>query len=140
MARSPRKSSIFWTCGPILSSSTRAAGFLVVVGARSGAISVLAMVGLVLGLGEHAELHHPAPGQPFLGALGVVASPGGAACAAIDGAVAGGTQAVRALRGLGLLAGLDAVLDLHHRGDERLRRRRAARDVHVHGDDLVDAL
>src|SRR5688572_21282764 len=138
MARSPRKSSIFCTCGPILSSRTRAAGFLVVVGASRGAISALAMVGLVLGLPAHAELHHAAAGQALLGALGVVASPRRATRAAIDGAVTARAQAVRALGSLGLLTRLDAVLDLHDRRDERLGRGRATRDVHVHGDDLVD--
>src|SRR5687767_13125962 len=120
MARSPRKSSIFWTWGPILSSSTRAAGFFVVVGASSGATSALAMVGLVLGLRQHAELHHAAAGQAFLGALGVVARPGCAASPTVDGAIAGRAESVRALRRLGLLTRLDAVLDLHDRGDERL--------------------
>ena len=46
----------------------------------------------------------------------------------------------RRARVAGLLAGLDLLLELEDRVDQLLGRRRAARDVDVHGDDLVDPL
>src|SRR5688500_3965573 len=141
MARSPRKSSTCRTSGPRLSLRTRPAGLLPPTGGDGGggatSAGLATRLAVIGGFGrEHREGDHPARRQPLRDPLGVILGPRLLARAAVDGAVSRRAQAVRALGGPGLLALADPLLDLHDRGDERFRRRRASRDVHVHRDDL----
>src|SRR5687767_10721071 len=132
MARSPRQSSIFLTRAPSRSMSTRAAGFVVPVGGVGGGATsvVLAMVlRLVLRVVQDSELHDASRWLALSELLGVVLGPGGASRSSVDEAVTRGAEPVRALRLLGLHALLDALLDLHDRGQQRFRRGRAARHV-----------
>src|SRR5262245_34817053 len=129
MARSPRQSSMRRTRSPSCSRRMRAAGLsrpaaggavstaLATVGAldrtagyrlghprRGGAVRTSAF--------DHPQRYHAAGWQALRRPLRVVARPGRAARATVDGARAGRAKVARALRLLGLLALGDLLLDL----------------------------
>src|SRR4051812_11330153 len=108
-ASDTRRAGVFW----------RTAGFF--TKAWAAALAMVPTAVLVgLRLRDDPQRDHAAGRQPLRAALGVVLRPGGTAEPAVDRAVTGCAQVVLALGPLGVLALGDALLDLHHRGDQRL--------------------